>query len=178
MHEALEAIQSKLKTRITRARWTRPEGIHLTLKFLGDIEEHRVLEISNVLEVVAQEHRAFDLTLQGVGAFPRLASPRVLWVGLKPSDELTRIHRELDKALARIGFTPEKRAFRGHLTLARLNGEHWDESLRRFFLESDRISDGLTFSAHQLVLFRSELKPGGAVYSPLHICRLPEANAD
>jgi 2'-5' RNA ligase len=169
VHEALEAIQNKLKTRILRARWTRPEGIHLTLKFLGDVSEERIPAVQSVIDDVVRKHRSFSITLRGVGAFPRLAAPRVLWVGLEPSDELSRIHRKLEGALEEIGFAAETRAFRGHLTLARLKGDRWDESLRRYFLDCNEISEGLTFHADRLVLFRSDLKPGGAVYSPLHV---------
>ena len=162
-------MQNKLRRFIPRARWTRAEGVHLTLKFLGDVEENIVSEISSALDDVVSRHQSFVLNLQGVGAFPRLAFPRVLWVGMQHSEELITLHKDIEGGIAPLGFPTEKRSFRGHLTLARLNGERWPEEWRREFLELSSITDGKTLPVDQVVLFRSDLKPGGAIYTPLHV---------
>ncbi len=114
------------------------------------------------------------MTLHGVGAFPRLASPRVLWVGIERHDALISLQKELDTALERHGFSPEKRSFKGHLTLARLKGNYWPEELRGSFLNSSAIIDSLKLPARQVKLFKSELKPGGAVYTELHTAKLDD----
>ncbi|TKJ37564.1 RNA 2',3'-cyclic phosphodiesterase [candidate division LCP-89 bacterium B3_LCP] len=168
----LKLIQNSLRDRLPQARWTRPEGIHLTLKFLGEVEESVVKEIAGTLDSAIKNFKPFRLELQGVGAFPKLAMPRVLWVGLQPKEELIRLQKSVENAVRPFGFNPEKRQFRGHLTLARLKGERWSEGLRKYFLESKEISDGMQMSVEEVILYRSDLKPGGTVYTAIRSCAL------
>lgn len=166
--KALADLQEKLRERIPRARWTRPEGTHLTLKFLGEIEREKIEAVAAALDQIAAQHPPFKLKLEGLGAFPRLAFPRVIWVGLQHNDQLPLLQKTIETALEPLGFEPERRSFHGHLTLARLEGERWSEELRRYFLELSPISDGKNIPVKSAILFRSELKPGGAIYTALH----------
>ena len=121
--DALSEATARLQHQTPSAvRWVRPEGIHLTLKFLGDVDAGLVDRILGALEPTARGTGPFSLGLSGLGAFPSADSPRVVWVGLKgdlaPLGELqARIDRQLN---ADLGFAPEGRPFRPHLTLGRL----------------------------------------------------------
>ena len=98
-----------------------PEGVHLTLKFLGDVSMSQVDAIAAAVEGAAADAQPFDLELRGVGGFPDLRRPRVLWVGVGGDLEaLQRLYSAVEAALAPLGFPPEGRAFTPHLTLARL----------------------------------------------------------
>ncbi|MCX6639400.1 MAG: RNA 2',3'-cyclic phosphodiesterase [bacterium] len=164
----LALLQESLKDRVHRARWTKPDGTHLTLKFLGEVRSSSVAAISTALDRVAAQFHPFELVLNGVGAFPRLSQPRVIWVGLKPNSELLHLQSAVEKAIAPLGFPTEKRDFHGHLTLARLEGDPWSEELRNYFIKLRSLSDEISFPVAEVALFRSDLQPGGAVYSYLH----------
>lgn len=140
----------------------------MTLKFLGDIEQSVTLDVATILDGIAERYTPFELRLQDTGAFPRLAQPRVIWAGIERHETLLKLHKDIDSALKPLGFETENRPFRGHLTLARLKGESWPEDLRQDFLESRSQCNGITFPVERLILYRSELRPGGAVYTPLH----------
>jgi len=142
------------------------------LKFLGDTDESLIQNIQSALNEIAAQFEPFNLTLRSVGAFPRLASPRVLWVGIERNEALLDLQKKIESALKPLGFLPEKRAFSGHLTLARLKGDHWHENLRRFFLECGDIIDGMKLPVNKVILFKSDLQPGGAIYTPLHTVKL------
>lgn len=175
VYEVLADIQDTLRKVVPRARWTRPEGTHLTLKFLGDVVPGKIDEIAVLLDQAAAHHKPFKLKLDGVGAFPRLRFPRVIWVGIKPCEELTALQKEVEDALQTVGFDPEKRAYKGHLTLARLNGESWSEEQRRIFLETDPTLLEISFPVDEVIIFRSDLSKGGAIYTPLHVSHLPRS---
>lgn len=172
MREVLANIQNYLRDSIPNARWTRPEGTHLTLKFLGDIEESLISRIAAELDGIASNQQAFHLELEGVGAFPRLASPRVIWVGIRHSEELNTLQKAIENRLIPLGFQPEERSFHGHLTLARLKGDRWLEKLQNDFLQCSKFTENRVFAVDRIFLFRSVLKPEGAVYSQLHVSPL------
>ncbi len=160
-------LQKTLRTWMPRARWTRPEGAHLTLKFLDEITSEQQREIASVLEQVVKQYQPIDLTLADLGAFPRISAPRVLWVGVAGGDELKRLQQEVEEQLRPLGFPVEKRPFQSHLTLARLEGERWEQPLQDRYQELSRAVPSVRWEADRLILFKSELGPGGAKYSPL-----------
>ncbi|RJP82818.1 MAG: RNA 2',3'-cyclic phosphodiesterase [Candidatus Zixiibacteriota bacterium] len=168
VQEALARTQQTLRTLVPRARWTKPEGTHLTLKFLGEITPHQVSPLQAALDAVAARHQSFPLATAGGGAFPRLSAPRVLWLGLQPEERLMRLAREVEAAISPLGFPSEVRPFQGHLTLARLEGEPWPPDLRQRYLTLTGAMAGVSWMVDRVVLFRSELRPGGAIYSPVH----------
>lgn len=150
--------------------WVKPENIHLTLFFLGDILLERQPPIEAALSVVARHARPFTFSVQGAGAFPNLSRPRVIWVGLEePTGQLALLHLAVNEAIANVGFQPEERRFSPHLTLGRIrqralreDAQAVGEAVRR--AEVGRLGD---VTVEELILFRSVLKSSGAEYTPL-----------
>ena len=124
--EAVKTGLQQLQTELTLPRYSfvkcvAPEGIHLTLKFLGNISAEKVTDITGVMEQASQEVSPFQLQLTEVGAFPNMRRPRVLWVGIKGEvDKLVSWQQRIDNGLVPLGFAKEARPFTPHLTLARL----------------------------------------------------------
>lgn len=172
VQQALAAIQEVLRAYVPHARWSRPEGTHLTLKFLGEVQPQQVGEISVALDAVASRHQPLSLFLSGVGAFPRLSVPRVLWVGIESGDGLIKLQGDVETTIAPLGFPTENRQFKPHLTLARLEGDAWPPDLRQRFLDCSSLASSVAWQVDRIVLFRSELLKGGAVYTPVHVSPL------
>jgi 2'-5' RNA ligase len=148
-------------------RWVRPEGIHLTLKFFGDISENDVANIAAVVEKAAAGAAPFTLSIGGAGVFPDPRRPRVLWLGMNGDvPRLLIFQKELERSLQLIGFAPEERPFRPHLTLGRIRSPKGLTGLARVLETGEEYAAG-SFLASGIGLFRSELTPRGAVYTRL-----------
>jgi 2'-5' RNA ligase len=151
-------------------RWTHPEGIHLTLKFLGDTPTEQVAAVGQALQAACAPHRAFTLTVGGLGCFPDLKRPCVVWVGVdEPGGRLKRLQRAIEQAISPLGFPTENRPFSPHLTLGRIKSGRADElAMLGAYVsqESARARVGEVRVA-SVSLIRSDLLPGGAVYTPL-----------
>jgi 2'-5' RNA ligase len=163
----LGRVQDGLKAAGIKARWVRVQGIHLTLKFLGNIELDQVDPVAAKMAEAARESGPLLLGAKGVGVFPNIRRPRVIWAGLSGDlAQLADLQRHIDAALSEIGFAREKRSFKGHLTMGRFKGRtdsrRMAQALEEFFGFETQ-----TFTARQLVLFKSQLEPTGAVYSQL-----------
>jgi 2'-5' RNA ligase len=150
-------------------RWVPVENIHLTLKFLGDVS---VANLEMIYKLVGQEAAhcfPFEIGVGGIGAFPNEARPRVLWVGVKAPDELGQLQKRIENEVARFGYPPDRKPFQAHLTLGRVsrNASPADvrdvgETLRKQnlgYLGATRVE--------AVQVFRSDLQPSGAVYTPL-----------
>jgi RNA 2',3'-cyclic 3'-phosphodiesterase len=149
----------------TRAevRWTKPGGYHLTLKFLGEIDEPTVERVKAVLRAAASRHKGFPLRLHGTGAFPSERSPRVLWLGIEAGPELAALQGDLEAALGAEGFPREDRPFKPHLTLGRVKGrDRLDKAMAELAKHAADDLGGMT--AVKVALFESRLRPGGADY--------------
>ncbi|MFZ5865632.1 MAG: RNA 2',3'-cyclic phosphodiesterase [Thermodesulfobacteriota bacterium] len=154
-------------------RWTRPEGIHITLKFLGNIKPDLVGDIRDALSPICARQIPFPLSVRGTGGFPDMRRPRVLWAGLHdPNQALVPLAAHVDSALESLGFTKEKRPFNPHLTLARFKSLKRSSDLLQAVTRMASI-EGPEFTAHEATLFQSILKPTGAEYTAL--CRFPFA---
>lgn len=175
LHDALQVVCEDLKRELSGVplRWVATENIHLTLKFLGDVTDEQVELVSNQLRSFAAESAPIELTLTELGAFPSLRKPLVVWAGVTAPPALVELNAKVEAAMQALGFEAEPRPFLPHLTLARLQ-----RSAR--FADPHRVGD-LIAAAHlqpasgvadTLTLFRSQLKPGGAVYNPLHQFKL------
>jgi 2'-5' RNA ligase len=159
------------------AAWSRPEGWHLTLKFLGPVAADRIDPLLERLPGCTVRHQPFAIQLTGFGAFPTARRPRVLWIGLEPDDgaaSLVALAREIDDVTATLGHPSEERPFSPHLTVARLNTERTPpRSLPSLtnWLEGHGIGRGTERLAgmrvEQFALMRSDAQPGGAVYTPI-----------
>ena len=147
-----------------RARWVRPENRHITLKFLGWTQADRLSDIATAVREVAAAHVAGELRMTALGGFPNNRRLRVLWVGLEdPAGLLARLALDLEKAFEKLGWTPENRPFRPHLTLARF------DPLQKVTgdLPEVRLHREPSIPVDRLVLFRSQLHKGGARYEAL-----------
>lgn len=161
-------IQKSLTPFVRDISWTRPEGMHLTLKFFGNISEDDIACISRVVEKKAGGTTPITLNVGTIGVFPGLSRPRVLWVGIQgETDRLSRLRDEIESDLQGCGFQREKRSFTPHLTLGRARSQR-----RMFTGIGEVLADKETYQAGRfgvrgLTLFKSELKPDGAVYTKL-----------
>jgi RNA 2',3'-cyclic 3'-phosphodiesterase len=162
----LDEMQRKLRVYEADVRWTAISSIHLTLKFLGEVDPGIIPKLSEALESVAKFQRRFDLRLHGFGCFPHLRNPRVIWCGIDgDTNALSQLQHGVETACASFGFSPEDREFHPHLTLGRVNGKSNLQPL----LDCIKIGSDLerTFTADRLTLYKSTLKPQGAVYTVL-----------
>lgn len=154
-----------------RASWEKPEKLHVTLKFLGDVEHARVDALSGASARAVANIEPFDLTIEEPGTFPPHGQPRVLWLGIvDASGRLALMQRSLETECAAVGFPRESRAFKPHLTLARVRSPHGAHELAAAHRELPFAPQRFTVS--ELVLMRSELGPGGSRYTPLSRRRL------
>jgi 2'-5' RNA ligase len=156
-------------------KWVDPGGIHLTLKFLGNIPSKRVAEITEAIEKAVQGISPFHLEISGLGAFPSIRQARVFWVGVGGElDKLSRLQQNIDSALAALGFAKEERPFVPHLTLARIR-EGASPPERRSFGElvgSTIFGDKYPVAVEAIRLMRSQLTPAGAIYTCLLVVGL------
>jgi len=168
VRQAMAVVQNRLKYCVSGAiSWVRPEGIHLTLKFFGNIAETDIDRISAAVEPVAARFAPLDLQVRRVGLFPDSRRPRVIWLGLEGDvSALKALQEEADRGLERYGFSREDRPFRAHLTLARIKSPRGLTGLDRIMKKSEVYEAG-RFRAEGLTLFRSDLTPQGAIYSKL-----------
>ena len=159
----LDACQKRLRDLPLPVRWTRPEGIHLTLFFLGETAPDRVPSVEAAVDGVAGASVAFGLEARGVATFPERGRPRVIVFGIGGNlDAATRVKRALDAALGALGFRADERPFHPHLTLGRTRdgpAGDWRGGLAR-----ERDAEGGAFAVDHLVLFESLLGPGGSRY--------------
>ena len=167
----LHKIQAELKLPgHTFVKWVTPEGMHLTLKFLGNISIQKVADITKVIENASQEACAFYLTIGGLGVFPNFRKPRVLWVGVGGEvEKLVMLQQRIDEGLKPLGFIPETRPFAPHLTLARLREGTAADKLREFgdMVAHRPETQDYEMAVTNVSLMRSQLFSTGAVYSCL-----------
>jgi len=160
-------IQTQFRDTGLRLRWVKPHGIHLTLKFLGDIDRTQVPVVETVLQVAAGTSPPLNLAAKGIGVFPTVKKARVLWMGVAgDTPALHTFYGRLETQLETLGFKPEKRRFNAHLTLARAKGR-LDPARLVGAMEAIGRFEPIRFEAREVVLYRSELKPDGAVYTKL-----------
>lgn len=164
---AIGGIQEDLKSNKLDVKWVRPENIHLTLKFLGNIDPATVAGIEGVLHDMIKTAAPFSLTAKGLGVFPGLKRPRVIWIGVVGQiDALIGLQRQLDENLQKTGFAPEKRPFKGHLTIGRFRGR-LDTQRMAVILNRFHDVEAGSFTVKHLILFKSDLQPNGPIYTKL-----------
>lgn len=173
---ALGSVEDNLRAgHYPFVKWVNPSGIHLTLKFLGNIDPEKTIDITSALTEVAHRAFPFHLELGGLGVFPNLRRPRVVWVGIEGDIErLAALQKEVESALVPLGFPAESRPFSAHLTLARLR-EGISPGERENFGElvgSTAFHSELAFEVNAIRLMRSQLSPTGAIYHCLAVIAL------
>lgn len=171
--ELPDVVRARLEDHVSRLRkevpdvaasWSRVENIHLTLKFFGNVEVNRIQTISEAAERVAKQFSAFEIGVGETGVFPRPSRPQVLWIGVSdPSGQLTALQERFENECAAQGFEKEDRAYRPHLTIARLRKP---EGARRLADAHLRMQfEPIEVELKEFVLFRSELSPKGSKYT-------------
>lgn len=159
---ALGALIERLRAIRSGARWVRVEGMHLTLKFIGEVAPEKSEAIQTALADV-RSAAAVEMKFRGVGFFPNAKHPRVFWAGMEATPNLAEIAAEIEKRLEPLGIGREQRAFKPHLTLARFNSEQGLAELRNEIERAGVIEFGASSSA-EFHLYESKLKPSGAEY--------------
>lgn len=152
---------------ISGARWQTEDRLHLTVRFIGEVDRHQAGDAHAALGAI--HHRSFELALNGLGLFDKRGVPETVWAGVTPHEPLLSLHNKVDQALLRIGLAPDQRAFLPHITLARLKRS---SGTVRDLLES---SGGLTsppFKVESFALFESHLTPEGPIYTPIETYKL------
>jgi 2'-5' RNA ligase len=170
---AIGRVQERMAACGLNVRWVTTGNIHLTLKFLGEVDEDEVDSIATVLAEAVHGFAPLRLAAAGVGVFPSVKRARVIWVGLAGQlPELAALQRSIENRLATIGYPHEKRPFSGHLTLGRVKG----------LIAASRLTTAMgafidfaseTFEVDRVVLFKSDLRPTGAAYTELRHVTLP-----
>jgi 2'-5' RNA ligase len=160
--EDLRARLSRMQQGVPAARWVDPDNLHLTLRFIGEVDSVQAQDLDAALVQVRAAR--FEVTLAGVDRFGQGRKSRALWVGVAPAPELDRLRRRVEQAVQAAGFAPEGRKFKPHVTLARFKGD-----------PGHRLHDHLAhhagfrteaFAVHEFVLYSSLLTPAGAIYTP------------
>lgn len=159
----LKMALKRLRTDIPGARWVPAEQIHLTLAFLGEVEEKTVRKLTG--ELARIQAPAFELCFTGTGCFPNRHRPRVLWIGLEPEPRLTDLAARVQEAVLACGIPQEERPFSPHITLARLKIPASMES--GAFLDQHQKENLPLLSVREFTLFQSRLTPQGAVHTPI-----------
>ena len=171
--KALTAIQEQLKQSRAAVRWVKPSSIHLTLKFLGNVHLAQVKDIATAAAQVVQSEPVLTLCAADLDCFPNKQNPRVIWVGMRGEVErLARIQAKVEKDLIPLGFAPEKRQFRPHLTLGRVKDKRNRQALTDT-IASLKLPEFNSFDVAEIILYKSDLRPTGAIYTKLH--RMPLA---
>lgn len=171
VRQALAAVQRAVQRHVpSGVRWVAPESVHLTLKFLGDVPVARLGAVTEAMRLVAAGCASFDVTLNGVGAFPNGRSPMVVWVGLAgDTAALLKLAKALETALAALGFPPEGRPFSSHLTLGRARDRMTTEErqcLATLLAQPPQVAPA-AMRVESISLMRSVLNPSGAQYTRL-----------
>lgn len=167
----LDKIIKQLKQQMgpVPVRWVASQNIHLTLKFLGDVSLNNLEVLRELLQVEAATQKPIVVSIGGVGAFPKVRSPRVIWVGVEAPPELEALQRGIDSRTTHIGYAPDQRPFSPHLTLGRVSRNASPQEVRIIgdVLCTQKI--GFLGVARILAvhLYRSDLRPDGAVYTRL-----------
>jgi 2'-5' RNA ligase len=170
----LQAIQPKVddlreKLGNSAVRWVAVNNIHLTLKFLGDVAPSNLESLKLMLQTETQSRYPFDITLSGLGSFPNSKRPRVLFVGIQAPAELEALQHGIESAAAKLGYESDGRPFSPHLTIGRVNDRVAQSELQsiRKLLDEVKIDSPCPARVDSVHIYKSDLKPGGSVYTKL-----------
>jgi 2'-5' RNA ligase len=171
VHEQLDHISKDLQsqTKNRAIHWVAVQNIHLTLKFLGDISSNNLEHLTKILKGEAEKHSPFEIRVEGIGAFPSIRRPRVIWVGIDVPPQLKALQKGVEAEALRLGYLPEERGFSPHLTLARVSPNASPDEIGKIseLVANYKVGHLGTFRVDSIVFFKSDLRPGGAVYTPL-----------
>jgi 2'-5' RNA ligase len=171
IRERIGEFQNRLRKEEAMIKWVRPESIHITLKFLGDVAEERIDDIAQAAREVVSGREPFEVGVGSVGTFPNDRRPRVLWIGVQHGSELVAdIARRVDRALTPLGFKRDKRLYSAHLTIGRVRSPQRIKSTINT-MQSIGFT-GSSFKVETVDVMKSQLLPTGAVYTKLREIKL------
>ena len=168
--DALAQLQSQLKSTSDDVKWVEPQNIHLTIKFLGERDDKKIEKIMRILEETAKDNHPYEAKISSLGAFPKIETPRVIWVGIDKGDNETKqIAKKLEEEIAKAGIPKEERPFSSHITIGRTrSGLGLDKLVRSLKnLEVSLAEKKLNFLVTKITLYKSTLTPKGPVYEIL-----------
>ena len=165
--DTISSLIQKWDTGDRNIRWVKNQGMHLTLKFLGEVSEDKTTEVKSVLANIAKDYPSFRLSLKGMGSFPPgTRHPRVIWIGIEMNEPLQNIQTRLENELHKIRFPKEKRKFHPHLTLGRVKGTQNLGTVMESLDQHKEAHFG-RMTVNTITFFKSTLKPTGAEYTIL-----------
>ncbi|HWC77257.1 MAG TPA: RNA 2',3'-cyclic phosphodiesterase [Blastocatellia bacterium] len=169
-------LQSTLKQIGAQVSWVKPDNIHLTLKFLGDVEAGSIEKVIRASERATGFRNQFHVEVGGAGCFPSPRHPKVLWVGLvNLPDQLRNLHEAIESELEREGFPREGKSFKPHLTIGRVRAAQGASRVAEELIQTAFPSTA--FPVRELIVMRSQLNPAGSVYTPLAVIPLADRSA-
>lgn len=178
IHQRLDEVIARYKKQLPEVpiRWVPAQNIHLTLRFLGEVSLTNLDLLTSLLQKEIAAHHPFEISVGGSGAFPTPRRARVLWVGVEAPPELAAVQSGIESAVERLGYASEDRPFSPHLTLGRVSRNAGTQDLRQIsqVLETIKVSFLGAVCVRQVQLFRSDLKPTGAVYTRVFTAPLSE----
>ncbi len=163
-------LQAQLKQSEADVKWVAAQNIHLTLKFLGEIDEEKCTRVSSIIKEVAQGTKQFQISLSSCGAFPKIEFPRVIWVAIDKGDKETRVlASDLEEKIEKLGIPKEDRPFSSHITIGRVRSSLNKDRLVKVLEESENYFGGknIEFSVTKITLFKSTLGAQGPIYEVL-----------
>lgn len=175
----LAGLEKQLKSTSADVKWVEPANIHLTLKFLGEIDDIKYSQVKGIIEYAVKDKAIFNLRLHSLGAFPRISLPRVIWVGIDKGEVQTKeIAQILEEKTREIGIPAEERDFSSHITIGRvrsgLNKEKLIQRLQE--LQANPLkTENLEFPVTKITLLKSTLSPKGPIYEILKEASLKAA---
>ncbi len=178
VREALGQVSSQLQDKLpgTAVRWVNHDKMHLTLKFLGDISTENIDMVEKVLSSEASKRPVMEIGIGRIGAFPDMRHPRVIWIGVEAPSELFDLRRGLEDGIARLGYNYDKYAFTPHLTLGRISRKASAVDVRKVGNVLHECQVGFIGVARidAVHLYRSDLRPEGAIYTRLYSAELTD----
>jgi 2'-5' RNA ligase len=153
---------NRLKPDIEGVKWEKPDKLHVTLKFLGEVDDSKLAQISNTLDSLYHKQSPFKMNITRFGGFPGLRSPRVLFVGLSENEELSKLHAEIQEQLGTLGFQRDERRFIPHVTIGRVKKKF---SIR----DALPLPEKTAFEIRKIGVIKSELNKTGSVYTPVEL---------
>jgi 2'-5' RNA ligase len=177
LRRSVAETQEKLRATGAEVKWVKPESVHLTLKFLGWVDEGRVPEVIEAVGAALKGAQPFRLRLEGVGGFPTPSAPRVIWVGVKEgAQELSELAQRVEAALEPLGFVREERGFSPHATIGRRKGPGGRQALAAVMQTEGERAFG-EMQVKRVELMRSDLRPTGPIYTSQRAFDLAPARA-
>lgn len=161
--EPIRALLLTAMGGVSGARWQSEDQIHLTVRFIGEVDRHQARDIDAALAGI--HHPRFGISLDGIGTFGRRGQPEAVWAGVAPHEPVKRLHEKVDRAAERVGFPPEQRTYIPHITLARLKRSSGPVG---GLLEQSGGLRSEPFLVDSFSLYESRLTPEGAVYTPVN----------